>query len=348
MSTSTTVYILEPIEWISWIISGLFVMIINIVIIKKERKKRKSTPIQHLNKLLKILPLMCMISGALYGFSLFVTFFPGFCYLNTRVPTLMLNVQGVTMGFYQLTRIYYCFSQNQVYSTKGYSNCLFGAMGLYGIIYIICSNVYLWFLSSYPSVCGINQQNQFFIQLDISVFTTSTYVTVALLSGSISVSYFIWDLTTFFLYVCKVRSFKKYKSEQKIHNRIMSILMRIIILTSLYYVASVMFMIPQLFIVPESQQKNTIDYFVWISWAIGSAVLSITDSYSIFMMQEHNTKEYVSFLRVFHVCCCCCISRIKYEIQSFEEEENVEKTDKNENTSKYETLSTEPVKADAT
>ena len=120
--------------WTIYSAVGLLFFIVNCIILRKELKKRKSENAKFASLYLRIFSFTCMISGVLIGFSTFTQFMPGFCYFGWNVAYLSTALQGVSRGFFQLCRLYYCFAKSKVYTNKGYSNRLFIIMF---IIYIL-------------------------------------------------------------------------------------------------------------------------------------------------------------------------------------------------------------------
>merc|ERR1719499_109046 len=70
----------------------------------------------------------------------------------------------------------------------------------------------------------------------------------------------------------------------------------------------------------------------WDVSAIQYSLWSLTLSYSMFLMQDHNETEYVNFLRFLHrtkfslfYCCCCGIVEDQYHFMTSTESDDVEK-----------------------
>ena len=102
-------------------------MIITGFIAHKEWQKRRAG-VNFTTKSLKIWSALCIFSGPLIGFCIFALYFDGFCYFTWYFIGVTILYQPVFMGLYQLSRLYYCFANNQVYSNKGYPNWLFNIM----------------------------------------------------------------------------------------------------------------------------------------------------------------------------------------------------------------------------
>ena len=65
------------------------------------------------------------------------------------------------MGFYQLSRLYYCFSKNKIYSNKAYPNYLFIIMYIIGILLLFIGILSAWFGYIIIGKCGINNKFQY-------------------------------------------------------------------------------------------------------------------------------------------------------------------------------------------
>ena len=119
------------------------------------------------------------------------------------------------------------------------------------IYYIIWFNIYKilllfggilngWIRFNIFGKCGINNDYEYYKD-DYTIVNKSLLNMVHV----INIIYTFWDFGTLLLYICKVMSFKKYKSSKKtvIYNRIMSILIKIVILTILYQIFAVLWII---------------------------------------------------------------------------------------------------------
>ena len=153
----------QHVKWVSlsYTVIGLFIFIINGYILHKEWIKRKSKKIKFTNKYLQIFSLTSMISGVLYGFFFFVTHFNGLCHFASSIRISCLSFQGLFMGFYQLSRLYYCFSQTKVYSNKGYPNLLFSIMYIIGILLLLTGILSGWVGYIIIRKCGINNKFEY-------------------------------------------------------------------------------------------------------------------------------------------------------------------------------------------
>ena len=170
--------------------------------------------------------------------------------------------------------------------------------------------VYPWFFML--KECGIDADNgyqHYFVYSD--TYQGSHLQTIG---GSGLFIILSWDFMGLVLYIVKVRSFKKFRSQtmdKSVYNRIMSILYRVFILTMGYEVMVVMVAIS----VPIYILSNK--HLIGSLWEIEIVLglMSLSYGHCMFLMQEHNTKEYVKWLqrwykwKLYYLCCCdylCC------------------------------------------
>ena len=123
-------------KWILICLVALVVAIINGIILKSEYKKHRLNKTSYTTKYLQYSCFGCLICGVIHPLINCLRFVNGFCYILTNTKSLFLFMQGTFMGFYQLARLHYCFSQSQVYSSKGYPRCLFIIMIIIGALFI--------------------------------------------------------------------------------------------------------------------------------------------------------------------------------------------------------------------
>ena len=166
---------------------------------------------------------------------LFLSYFDGLCHFTEMMSSVLSPIQPLSMGFYQLSRIYYCFAKDQVYSNEGYPNWVFSAMYIVGILWAINLAVFQIASNSIRSECGINGRFEF----EAEMIELVPVQTVSLWQITIFVPYFLWDFGTLLLYVFKIRSFGRYRAQSpEIHKRIYFILFRMLIVTVFYETGS--------------------------------------------------------------------------------------------------------------
>ena len=285
---------LPPQKWIPWSIIAFICFIINLIIVRHEYIKRKSNIASFTTKSDKYNSMLCIIFGIIYCFVSFTSYFDGFCYFSYNTSLSFLSIQGGFMGFYQISRLKYCFANDQVYSNKGYPNWLFTIMYISGVIIIAFIIIDPW-IAKIPIHCGIDEEWNY--QDAVAINDKYTY-RIPFQIGS----FWAWDLFTLSLYITKVISFRKYKVINKnVHQRIMMILWKIIILTGLYQITFI-FTIITMIISSYIFVENLI--FLILSQLFGHGI-SVTVSYSMYLMQNHNHPKYEAFLRRYRLCFCC-------------------------------------------
>eukprot|EP01084_Bolivina_argentea_P079316 143899_1 len=308
---------IAPFEWVTITIINIVATLINIEILHKECKKRtdhrnKCTK-QH-NPWFKSFSLLTMISGVCYTFISLLKHLPYGCIIARLSFIATIVMQQVCMDFYQLSRLYFCFAKSKAHSNKGYPSYLFYVMYLFGILIILISILFPAF--SYNILyCGINKYYRYYPK-DEFLLTDQFPGNIRYWFKTLPIIYILWDTMILTLYVVKVCTFKQRKQcaqNEKISNRIMFILRRVLILT-IFYEIPVFLNIIVIFVYHKfGPEENNgliilrITYF--FLWGLTSICLNI----SIFLMQQHNDNRYRIFLVVIHKLCniCCCF---KYNI----------------------------------
>ena len=256
---------------------------------------------------LKVSSYLCLACGPLTGLGVFLGYVDGFCFFVWYLNNTAGSLQFVFLGIYQISRLHYCFSRERVYSNKGYSRCVFVAM--LGVSAVLALNVLAlpFLMWGVPSRCGINSRLEFehefwkepWVMKADGAAIVNTWVT------SLFAAWALWDLTTLLLYVCKIRSFRKFKSDNaEVYARIQAILRRVVIVT-VFYELSVLFLV-LIGLLAWNMLGHDIIYLSVLS--AGSVIVSFAQ----YIMLEHNTAEYDRFLNVLrslrlHYLCCCCV-----------------------------------------
>ena len=325
-------------EWLSACIVGFVALTINLYMLKMECKKRKSIDnAQFTTKSSQINSLLCMICGVIHSFSIFTAYFDGFCFFSPNVYASSIGIQAAFMGFYQLDRLSYCFSQSQVYSNKGYPKSVFIVMNGFGVIFVILMLIWPWLFQGPSRNCYIDNTLTFHYTIDIKdrIIHHRGGSSDSFYWSFITAGFYAWDLITLLLYVNKVILFRKYKDTNiDIHRRIMSILYKVLILTELYAVFAIGNVV--LLLVDGYHENAFVDYVVY---PLSIELLCISMCYSMYLMQNHNNKEYVVFIR--YICCCCqgFVSRdlLLYNLDNQMEKNSAETKDGSRDSTLYET-----------
>lgn len=294
-----------------WIIQGsitLIIAVINGLILYKEISKRRSTQILFISKYLKIYPLICMASGISLGIFGTTLYIPGLCYVSWQLFLISVTVQAVSLGFFQLSRLYFCFSRATTKTSQGYPNWVFYSMFGIGSLAISIVCIASWFMIK-TKYCGWNDNMDYVTKTEIYHPNAIYLVLFTLLT------FFIWDWITFILYIAKYCLFKsrnKTKNVQ-VHTRIRCILMNIIIGTGVYEFCVIVCIIS--IIITQFAFENYFNAFTKIIMVqITGAFYLCCINYGMLIMQQHNHDEYTRFLRV--ITCICCGKCLNEELRS--------------------------------
>ena len=259
--------------------------------------------------------LVCLISALISSLLSAVSYFNGICHFGSFLYYLFGAFTFSSLGFYQLSRLYYCFANDQIHSDKGYPKLVFVAMGIMGALHAIYNPLIYVFTENGFAIkteCGINKNTQFYY---ISLYQSQNndnnalYNILILLATAMSLG---WDIMTLLMYYCKIRSFKEYQSTKPVvQKRINFILSKILIITLFYQITT--YMIIFIFSIGDNLVTDEQNYF-YIVGSIVRTLLLIIYSMSMYLMMEHNEHSYIIFLRIISCCrldwiCCCCICR---------------------------------------
>lgn len=291
-----------PMTWIANCIIGLICCTINGRLFLKECNVIKSRKGMYTTKYLQWLCIISLSFGLSFAIFLTTALLPGFCHFSWQLAGATFYSQGIFLGFYQLSRLYYCFARNQVHSDKGYSNRLFISFGIIGILLLLCAWISVWFHFPIIWTCGISVDDLRYHQKEYSFAISKSAIDIWF--TSVVMIYFIWDFITLLLYVCQIRRFQRYKTQNVvIYNRISSIMYRILICTLFYQIPgsliSISNVIGHRFISYDTFDTDHIMY------CIEFASVSILWSYSLCLMLEHNSAQYDIFIRFLQRICCC-------------------------------------------
>ena len=266
----------------------------------RERQKRQQQDHLTVSKYLSMSSYLCIILGAITTCFHILSYIPVLCITRDILITPIVTLQISTMECYQLSRLYYCFSRKQVHSNNGYPNWVF---------VILCSLTVIWYpiavLWDYQLVslqCQIASDGTAVIQYTEPFgYDSGSWMIIVLFCRGIL--YGVIESTTAALYWYKINSLKRHEDEKDraVYDRIQSILHRVLILTFFYLLI------------------DTI--MVLLDWTGSSAaatwpfsIMSLSLSYSMYLMQDHNTRAYSKFIRILHRCkvhlCCCFCHRM--------------------------------------
>ena len=239
-------------------------------------------------------------------------------------------LQPLFVGLYALKRLHCLFARNKV--SNGYSNTLFVGMLLTASAYAM-SVTTLVILNAVPKRCGWRTDNLFHYECWYLVGNNG----FGIWHGINMAVYLSWDLIVLLLFVFKMHSISSGLKSLSASSGIIAMgirkqMMRIIILTILYMVSS--FVDAVWFVASIESQLS--DYITEVlSWN-GRLVIeglvrtprAIVTSYAVYLMQGHNSMEYVAFLKrvtfcKLHFCCCCNRLSVLEQLEFFKSDGSI-------------------------
>ena len=161
--TSTEKVIYTPEYWVSWFSASLIGILIHALILFKEIRNRRSSITKFTTKRLKILSISCIINGLIARIFFFTDYLYPFCIFSYVIGWIFYDLQFLSMGYYQLSRLYYCFANDQIHSNKGYPKWLFYIMYTSGIVFAVNMQFMLMSNVEHHRICGINNKYEFTI-----------------------------------------------------------------------------------------------------------------------------------------------------------------------------------------
>ena len=304
--------------------TSLLCCIISLAIWNREHQKRQKSDHLVASRYLSVSSYVCIVMGPIAGFLRSVWYIPVLCIISDVLLPVAAFLQLASMECYQLSRLYYCFSKNKVHSNKGYPNWVF---------VVLFSLTVMWLFSL---ICD----SYFRITTECRIHSDGTVIIkrIVLIENWIislipSVLILLIELTTASLYWYKVRSlrrseFIKEQKDRAVYDRIQSILHRVLILTFFYYIIAFIVYVLDTPVVRVAFVYRVLDY----------SFVNLFISYSMFLMQDHNTSEYVAFLRFVRrykcIWCFCCFGYMVNEqfrmlvenvdTRKFEKEESIQ------------------------
>ena len=308
-----SVVIYTPSRWIIECVCDLISTIINFCILHSELKQRRKTGVTFTTRWFKLLSISCIISGFLQQLFSLLVYMPILCIFVGFISLTCWGTQLVFMGYYQLFRLYYCFANSQIHSNKGYPKQLFIIMYACGTVEFILYTIFYFLYSNASSLlvnnkCGI-KDNFFFYAKPIRISISGNANAIMVVGLVASLGYLFWDIGILLLYIVKIRAFRKFKhSDPTVYSRLMSILHKITILTLSYQFTTV-FAVIIFWAMAVAFGKNSV--FFRLSVVICTTLTTTATNYSMYLMMDHNKKQYYKFLKTIynlklHWLCCCC------------------------------------------
>ena len=247
------------------------------------------------SKYTKIFTLLSMILSCISLLFGILAYVPKFCIYGLPLALISLTAAVTFFGYYQLARLYYCFSQNQVHSNHGYSNKLFIFMYSLGFFCEIDFIIFAW-LSTKSS-------------LDNSGFCRFRATALFWSIVAIPFVYYVWDWTILGMYVYKIRQFNKLSQDsnkKKVFKRVKYILSKIILLTLFVEVFNAL---NAGIVVTVVLIENEVIYRIMhITVALISGICSSILCWVVYCIMEHNEQDYMKMLKLLEkmICFRCC------------------------------------------
>ena len=307
-------------KWITILVIHLICITIGFLILRSETRKRKLSTTIFPTIWFKLFSITCIASYFMYQMFQSLEYIPGFCVFSNYFSRVFVAFLYTAMGSYQLYRLYYCFANEQVHSNKGYPKCVFIIMGVSGVIGLnhLCISVLFLDIEAstvFRSECGYNDKYEFYFH-PIQLFGPRA-IMPGFYFSLLGLGFSVWDILTLCLYIMKIWRFKKYATEEPIvYKRIMSILLKVFILTVFYEVFFILYGISLVSEIGIQSSK-------WWLALILSQLSHLSVCCSMYLMLDHNKQQYLKFLRIismfrFHLICFCWRHYVIDEIDSLE------------------------------
>ena len=244
----------------------------NVYIYRKEIIKRRSGVAKFPSFCLEYWSLICMILGVVHGMFMIFLFLFDSCHFAHYLVFFVVAMQPISMGFYQISRIHYCFAESKA---MGYPNIIFYGMYSLGVCLILNHIVQLLF-------CRI-------CQIACSGYDPFGFAVWSAITRSV---YFLWEMVTMSLYAFKLRSIVHVhgQNEDQRTQKVVESLRRILTVTIIYQIACII---------------GYCMYFVGLLDVFVS-VFSALCTFSMFFMLEHNNDEYTKCMRCVSSSRCFC------------------------------------------
>ena len=328
--------VLFPLAWITRILIGSVGFAITASILRAERAKRHARTIKFHSKYLRQTSAVCFWCGPISSLFLIFSVIPGFCMFRFIGSMLATYAQSHFLSLYQLSRLHYCFSNQQTRTNNGYPFWVFMVMITIGIIIWILVAMLVILVDTLPAKCGYTNDFCFFyryreraILFDGDSFRDEWMDRIYhLWSSAVSVSAQIWDLVILLLCLFKIWKIgKMHKSKgDGVWDNVLSILHRIVIITVFYQLcalfADALYTTMSLVQLSDHLVIDSIVYELRTSGVI--ALFNVFYSFSIYLMMDHNATAYVVFLRFLrrfglkYCCFCCCAKMVDQQIERWE------------------------------
>ena len=305
-------------EWLPGAITSFIAAIISASIFVIEIKKRNQHHTKFTTKSLEYSSLICIIAACITNIFFTLNEVHGFCSISTFIANTTFIISSVFMGFYQLSRLHYCFANSKIHSNKGYPKWTFIIMIIIGIFIIFLWPITIMGLFDVIySKCGITSEFEFYY-IPVATFL---FEHAFIWLNATALLFFSWDIATLLLFYCKIRSFRDVIKDKNefVYKRVLFILYHIFIVTMFYEMIYVTWMI---FVSTLSMLIDTI-WVIYLMQMMSLNVVSVCLSLAMFLMMDHNEGAYVNFLKIIytlklHWICCSCKSIVKEHLNELD------------------------------
>ena len=277
---------------IQWLLPSLFAVLFLILclIFKSEPEKRRQRRIKNGNhynfydKMLDIWSSIFIFLVIINALLWMLAKLSVLCLFTMVSASILQSNMKILLTCYQITRLQYCFSMQQIHSKKyGYSIYIFIILYIIGLL-ISCSFIIL-----------IIQMN-YFIHDSYGCFNSWKGPKQIQYLNYIQYTYYAWDLTVLFLYIYKVIQVHIFTNfnDDLIYKRIRFILKKIIFLTILYEIGTLFYLLTTNYVDGEIMVL-LIHLNCWMDILLCSWIM--------YLMIEHNNHHYLRFIRI--ISCGC-------------------------------------------
>ena len=326
-------------NWSYYFCVGLIIiaLLVSFKIIHSEYLKRKNETTVHTQKSLNIWSHTVMFIPILWLIIVLFQPIQSICKYVTSIRYALWHWNKYLITVYQIARLEYTFSVNQIHSTKyGYPNAWFVFLYLNGIGLIISqlfTSIYFSFFSNWEyieQIQGCIIEYKYFGGESVPILQFSSFCTVW---------FFLWDWIVLFSYIIKIIQFYRKRAvdvPDSVLNRIKFILQKILFLTIILELsfwgsgASWAF-------------ASVLSFQMELIWGIIDMALTV---FIVYLMIDHNNEEYIKLIkflnsmRIFFCCHCFVLNVMEFDHNQDKAKEMAINTQNGAENAKEETLDT--------
>ena len=130
MSSSETL-VLPLSTWLPSSLVSLIAFIANYCILTREHRKRIQRETPFSSKCLSLSPLLTVTFGPLFCIANTLQYYNGICLIAGNLNFFLFWSQFAALQCFQLSRLYYSFSETKTYSKRGYPKWIFVLLSLW-------------------------------------------------------------------------------------------------------------------------------------------------------------------------------------------------------------------------